>query len=105
MDPDLMPSMATLIALELGVVGLTALATWRYARYRFTRRLESERKRKKSDPRLERLEDALDQMIGEVNRLGESQDFIQEMIAKRLNQVEQRHPLKPAPMPPPPTPA
>jgi len=85
MNLDL-PSLRILVAVELVVVALTAIATWQYARYRFGRKapptLDSTGER-----RLEDLESALDNVAREVDQLGESQDFVQELLTKRLNRL------------------
>jgi len=88
MDPDLL----RLIILELAVAALTGLATWRYATYYFERKRLKRRTRVTAEDRLSQLEDAVDGVAREVERLGESQDFVQELLAKRLAQLGLRNP-------------
>ena len=83
-----LPSIAILVAVELGVVALTGLATWQYARYYFSRRHQAPPLDTTSgERRLEELESALDNVAREVEQLGESQDFVQELLTKRLNRL------------------
>ena len=85
MNLDL-PSLSILVAVELGVVALTALATWQYARFHFTRR-PTTLDTTAGERRMEDLESALDNVAREVEQLGESQDFVQELLTKRLNRL------------------
>lgn len=97
MNLDL-PSLGILVAVELGVVALTAIATWQYARYRFGRRQSPPLDSTSGERRLEELESALDHVAREVNQLGESQDFVQELLTKRLNRLGLRpHAQPPTP--------
>jgi len=94
-----LPSLTTLILVELGVVALTAIATWRFAVYHFRRR---KRSTSSTEPqhRLDQLEAALDHVAQEVDRLGESQDFVQELLTKRLTRLGLRpHAQAPPPQP------
>ena len=94
-----LPSLGILVAVELGVVTLTALATWQYAKFRFTRRpttLDSP----SGERRLEDLESALDNVARELEQLGESQDFVHELLTKRLNRLGLRPHAQPPQTPP-----
>ncbi len=86
MDTDL-PSLGMLILVELGVVAITAMATWQYARYHFRRRRSPPAIAPADDQRLESLETALDSVVRQVEQLGESQDFVQELLAERLTRM------------------
>jgi hypothetical protein len=90
MEPEL-PSLGQLIALELAVVGLTVLATWRFAVYHFRRRQPSTAPPPVEEDRLAKLEEALDSVAHEVERLGEGQDFVQELLADRLKRLGLKH--------------
>src|SRR5688500_7250030 len=94
-----LPSMTVLILTELGVVALTAIATWRLAVYHFRQRKPGA-SAKTSERRLAQLEGALDQVAQEVERLGESQDFVQELLAQRLTRMGLRPPVEPQPSKP-----
>lgn len=101
MNSDL-PSLGILVAVELGVVALTFIATWQYARYHFSRHSQAPRLDTTSgERRLEELESALDNVAREVSELGESQDFVQELLTKRLNRLGLRPhaqlPIEPTP--------
>lgn len=84
-----LPSLAMLVAVELAVVGLTAVATWRYALYRFRRRRQAARGEPASAKRIEQLEEALDTVAREVDRLGEGQEFVTELLTKKLRQIRE----------------
>lgn len=91
------PSLGILVAVELGVVALTVLATWQYARHHFGQR-RAKPDSEGSTQRLEDLESALDDVAREVQELGESQDFVQELLTKRLNRLGLRpHAQSPTP--------
>ena len=85
MNIDL-PSLGILVAVELGVVALTALCTWQYARDHFRRHRQLP-EAEPSTQRIEDLESALDTVAREVQQLGESQDFVQELLTKRMNRL------------------
>ena len=96
MNIDL-PSFGILVAVEFGVAALTAVATWRYAQHYF-RRLPSKPDAEGGSQRIEELEAALDNVAREVQELGESQDFVQELLTKRLNRLGLRpHAQPPTP--------
>ena len=91
------PSLGILVVVELGVVVLTVLATWQYARHHFSQR-RAKPDAEQSTQRIEDLESALDNVAREVQELGESQDFVQELLTKRLNRLGLRpHAQPPAP--------
>lgn len=100
MNLDL-PSLGILVVVELGVVAFTAIATWQYARYHFGRRRPPSLDVPSGERRLEEVESALDNVVREVEQLGESQDFVQELLTKRLNRLG----LRPHATQPPVTPA
>lgn len=89
MDTDL-PSLGTMILVELVVVGITALATWRFAVFHFRRRRRDVAAQPRTDARMAQLEEIVDGVAREVEQLGESQDFVQELLAKRLAQMPPR---------------